>query len=247
MRDLTTEEIMAAVPDVIDAKTISLDPKCTMRYANRRRGSAKKKWWRANDRIRGATTYALVGNASEVERITGIPSGTIRQWKTQDWWPQIIERIRLEADDELDVKFTKVVDKAIDLVVDRIDKGDYIYDPNRGQMVRKPISARDGTTVVNSFLDKRQLLRQKKDARMEESTVTERLKKLADEFEKFTKMRTIEGTVVEETPLKEEEVVINPLALKDLKADKYGGKKNATNVLVGYINQAKPELKSESA
>ncbi len=257
MRDLTTEEIMAAVPDVIDAKTISLDPKNTMRYSNRRRGSAKKKWWRANDRIRGATTYALVGNASEVERITGIPSGTIRQWKTQDWWPQIIERIRLEADDELDVKFTKVVDKAIDLVVDRIDKGDFIYDPNRGQMVRKPISARDGTTVVNAFLDKRQLLRQKKDARMEESTITDRLKKLADEFEKFTKMRTIEGEVIEkegsalqgQDPVQTEKVLkeINPLVLKDLKADKYGGKKNATNILVEYINQAKPELTSESA
>jgi uncharacterized protein (DUF2384 family) len=241
MRDLTTEEIMAAVPDVIDVASISLNAMSKLKPHRRRVGNAKKRWWRANDRIRGATTYALVGNASEVERITGIPSGTIRQWKTQDWWPQIIERIRLEADDELDVKFTKVVDRAIDLVVDRIEKGDYIYDPNRAQMVRKPISARDGTTVVNTFLDKRQLLRQKKDARMEESTITDRLKKLADEFEKFTKMRVIEGEVVEteeRSPIQGQD----PVQTKEVLTK--GPYKSATNTLIDYINQARPELKN---
>jgi len=237
MRDLTTEEIMASVPDVIDVASISLNAMSKLKPHRRRVGSAKKRWWRANDRIRAATTYALVGNAAEVERITGIPSGTIRQWKTQDWWPQIIERIRLEADDELDVKFTKVVDKAIDLVVDRMDKGDFIYDPNRGQMVRKPISARDGTTVINSFLDKRQLLRQKKDARMEESTVNERLKRLADEFEKFMKAKTIQGEVIESTSV--EATDISEIRGEPLVKGPYNG---PTNKIIDYINQARPEL-----
>jgi len=68
-------------------------------------------------------------------------------------------------------------------------------------------------------------------------------------------MRTIEGEVIEkegsalqgQDPVQTEKVLkeINPLVLKDLKADKYGGKKNATNILVEYINQAKPELLNE--
>lgn len=247
MRDLTTEEILKIVPDVIDATTVKLRPYNRVKPWLRRRGNAKKKWWSADDRIKAATTYAIVGSAVETERITGISQNTIRVWKTQDWWPQIIERIRLEADDELDVKFTKVVDKAVALVTDRMDKGDFIYDIGRGTMVRKPVSMKDGASVASAFLDKRQLLRQKKDARMEEASVTERLKKLADEFEKFTKSKTVEGEVVTEEPTTVE--ILNdardvslhdvPVVRSTSHVDQSVHKNTPTRKIMDYVNQAK--------
>lgn len=248
MRELTTEEILAQAPEVIDATAVSLSSRSQVHPWKRRRGSAKKKWWSANDRIKVATTYALVGNASEVERITGIPSATVRKWKTQDWWPQIIDRIRLEADDELDVKFTKVVDKALNLVHDRMERGDFIYDHSRGQLIRKPVSMRDAGSVATTFLDKRQLLRQKLDTRTQEASITERLKNLADQFESFTKAKTVSGTKVEESPEISDAEVVAEIPKDNKPKEVYTGVDSRKdynlpgNTIAKYIKQVHPEL-----
>ncbi len=125
MRQPTTDEILAACPEVIDKGDIRLNA----RNGRPKTGKAVANGWHSEkDRIRAATVYAVTGNASRTSELTGIPSGTIRQWKTQEWWPQIIDRIRAEHDDELDVKFTAIVDRTIEQIQDRIEKGDYIYD-----------------------------------------------------------------------------------------------------------------------
>lgn len=192
MRQLTTEEIMAKCPDVI---TIKPGQK-VYNVAHRGRprtggGSRKAKWWNENDRIKAAVCYALTGNAKRVEEITRIPAGTIRQWKTQPWWPQIIDRIRQEHDDELDVKFTGIIDKTIGVINDRLEKGDFVYDTRNETLVRKPVGARDTALIASTFIDKRALIREKRKVHSEESAVMDRLKKLAREFEGFVKSKDV--------------------------------------------------------
>lgn len=190
MRVLTTEEILAKCPEVITLKGKDV------RQANLGRprtggGSRKSKWWNESDRIKAAVAYALTGNAKRVEEITRIPAGTIRQWKTQPWWPQVIDRIRQEHDDELDVKFTGIIDKTIGVINDRLEKGDFLYDTKNEQLVRKPVGARDTALIASTFIDKRALLREKRKIHSEESAVMDRLKKLAKEFEGFVKARDV--------------------------------------------------------
>lgn len=204
-----TENILAACPEEIvineKSKKHLLNPGSHARTKEKINKAADprkngKVFFTEEERIKAATTYALVGNASRVEEITGIPSATIRKWKTMEWWPQIIDRIRNECDDELDVKLTGVIDKAVGAINDRLEHGEWIYDSKEGELRRKPVASRDAAYITASFVDKRTLIRKKVTQRGEQATINERLSKLAQEFEKFTKAKDItpEAVVVEE-------------------------------------------------
>lgn len=184
MRNPTDEEILAKCPEVIDPKSIRLK---NVGGRPKKHGHDKHTWYSEEDRIKAATTYAMVGNAAEVSRITGLPHDRIRRWKTEPWFHQVIDRIRSEHDDELDIKFTKIIDKTVGEMQDRIEKGDYIYDARQGELVRKPITAKDAVVITSLMVDKRTLLREKKSRHQESSAVLDQLKKLADTFESFVK------------------------------------------------------------
>lgn len=191
----TPEQILEACPEVIPSSSISLDmhpdKKRKMLIEKYKAKGKKYKWWTQDDKIRAATLYAMTGSSKKVEEISGIPGGTVRQWRTESWWPQIIDRIRQEGDDQLDVKLTGLIDKVTDEINDRLQKGDYIYDTKKEKIVRKPIAGKDLSVMTSIFVDKRALLRKKPKMMGETSTVNERLKKLAEEFSKFVSAKTI--------------------------------------------------------
>lgn len=196
MRPLTSQEILDKCPEEIPAESIRLKKTPGPKPFKGGGINRKAKWWSEDDRIKAATVYAMTGNASRVEEITGVPAGTIRQWKTQEWWPQIIDRIRYEKDDELDVKFTGIIDKAVDLVNDRLENGDIVLDVNTGKTYKRQIPGREAAGIVATFIDRRTALRDQVGRKADEAGILDRLKKLASEFEKFTKSKTIEGEVV---------------------------------------------------
>lgn len=159
---------------------------------------SKWKWYTEDERIKVCSVYVMTGNAAETSRITGVPHDRIRHWKLEPWWNEVVSRIKFDNDDELDAKFTKVVNKAVDQVTERIEKGDYVYDSRNQQVIRKPMSGRDLAVTTAMFVDKRTLLRGKKKVGEESATVNDRLKRLAEEFEKFTKAREIKGEVIKD-------------------------------------------------
>ena len=193
MRSPTTEEILSKVPETIEKQDIDI----TKRSNPRATGKANANGWRSEkDRIRAATVYAVTGSAARTEEITGIPSGTIRQWKTQEWWPQIIDRIHQEKDDELSVKFTDIVDKTIEQINDRIEKGDYLYDNKTGELVRKPMGGKELGIVTSIFVDKRELLRGKRKIQMDQQSIKDKLDQIAQAL-RIKKPVTIEGESIE--------------------------------------------------
>jgi hypothetical protein len=75
-----------------------------------------------------------------------------------------------------------------------VERGDFQYDQKTGQMIRKPISARDASVVTRDMIDRRELLQGKKVVeKNNERKMDEKLLKLAEEFSKFAKSKTIEG------------------------------------------------------
>lgn len=186
MRNPTDQEIMAKCPEVIPAESIRLK---NVGGRPKKHGTDKHTWYSEDDRIRAAATYAMVGNAAEAARITGLPSDRIRRWKTEPWWHQVIERIRSEKDDELDVKFTKIIDKTVDIINDRLEKGDTVYDARNQTFVQKPVAAKETAVITSIFMDKRTLLRDKQSKHQESEAVMDRIKKLADEFDKLTRAK----------------------------------------------------------
>jgi hypothetical protein len=122
-----------------------------------------------------------------VSAVTGVDHQLIRQWKGQPWWRELEAEIRQTQNIEMDTKLSKIVDKSLDAVLDRVENGDFIYDQKSGQIKRRPAALRDIHRVSVDMLDKRELLRGGASERKENTqiSVVEQLKILAAEFAKW--------------------------------------------------------------
>lgn len=139
-------------------------------------------WWSDAKRLEVVTTWLVLGKIPLVSATTNVPEGTIRQWRTQPWWKEIEVSVQTESDQELDTKLAKRVDKALDLVMDRLENGDFLYDPKTSTFIRKPVSMKDTWKVSTEMIDKRLLLRKQPKEQASQEAVGDILKNLAKEF-----------------------------------------------------------------
>ena len=197
--DSLPEEIVVQPKTVANGKPRARDRKGVVR----RHG-----WYSDAQKLKAACTFAVTGNSRRVSEIVNVPEGTIRAWKTTEWWNEIQGRIRMEQGDELDVKFTKAIDKAVEELNDRIEHGDYIYNAREDKLIRKPAGVRDMAVVTAQLIDKRQLLRGEPTSRTAKVSENEKLVRLAEEFKKFALAKEINSTAIEiEEELAEEELL----------------------------------------
>lgn len=168
-------------------------------------------WWPKQKRTEVVAAYLVVGKAPMVEVLTGVPASTIRQWKTQPWWKELVDEIQVEEDQELDAKIAKTVTKVLDVVNDRLDNGDFQYDPRTAKFVRKPVGFRDAWRGGKEMIDLRQNLRKAPKERVNQEAVKDILVNLAREFAQMAQVRkpvTIDVTDVEiiDGPVTSEEI-----------------------------------------
>jgi hypothetical protein len=163
----------------------------------------QSRWTRSEKKAQVVTAYLTLGNSRMVEAATGIKAGTVRVWKTTDWWKDMEAVIRDEENLALDVKLSAIVGKTLDLLDDRVTHGDFLYDPKKGQLIRKPLNAHVANKVLSDTFDRRQVLRRKN---VEENINATRpedfLLRLASEFVKIAR-GTQTSIDVEVVPLKE--------------------------------------------
>ena len=151
-------------------------------------------WHSDTQRIELVTTWLATGNLALTAATLGIPEVTARRWKAMPWFKQLVTDIRDQENLALDAKLSKVVNKSVDALLDRVENGDFQFDQRVGKFVRKPISARDASNVTRDMIDRRTLLQgQKEPVQNNERQMTERLLKLAEEFSKFSRMKVISG------------------------------------------------------
>lgn len=157
-------------------------------------------WYPEEKKIEVAALFASgVTNATDLERLTGIKSATIRDWRTSEWWPEMMERIHAMHDEDTVSQFTKIVDKSLEVIQDRLINGEMILVKNTNkatgevtrQVQRRPVALRDATHVAVAIVDKRQLLRGKPTSRPEKASTDDRLSKLAAEFKRFAAAKDV--------------------------------------------------------
>lgn len=149
----------------------------------------QKTWWPEEKRIEAATLYAAIGNIKRTADLAKVPYATLQRWVDEEWFLQILQRVKREENFETDRKFTSIVDKALAKLEERIEEGDYIYDIKRGMAVAVPMSGRDLSIVTGTLFDKRQLLRGEATQIKSAATNEEHLKELATKFAEYVKSR----------------------------------------------------------
>lgn len=167
----------------------------------RRAKSAESGWWSDQQKIEAVQSYILLGKMPAVEALTGIPRNTLSNWKYTDWWKDLEAELRASDDIELSGKLKKVIDKSIDILADRLDKGDFFYDQKTGELRRKPVSMRDTHAVAKDLITQRRVL-DNKPVQATETSMEQTLQMLAAKFADFAKTikekeRVIEAEVVD--------------------------------------------------
>lgn len=137
--------------------------------------------------------YAVTGNKTLVESLTGVSREVIGRWAREEWFQQLLDAVRAENDHAIDVKQTQIVSKALDQIEDRVENGDF-HVLKDGQVIRKPMGGKDLSLVTAINIDKRQLLRGKPTSRTETTnvkSVEDKLEELATNFRRIANRQPV--------------------------------------------------------
>lgn len=160
----------------------------------RRKKLGTKEWWSDNQRVEAVTAYLACGSPSQVCVALGIPISTFQRWKASTWFKELVEQLRNEDTLKLDAKLTRIVEKSLVQIEDRIDNGNYTYNPRTGEYDRVQAKLLDITRAATALLERQEKIRAMPEKAEIDKTIDARLAKLGEEFTKFARARTIEGT-----------------------------------------------------
>lgn len=151
----------------------------------KKKGAGSPGHWPEAKKVELVTTYLATGSYRLACSICKVPLATANQWKRTEWFKEMVASIQAEENTQLDAKLSKIVDKSLDVVMNRLEEGDFILDSKTGTIKRVPVKMRDAKSVMTDLFDKRQLLRKQPTKITESQTVDKRLEMLAQRFEKF--------------------------------------------------------------
>lgn len=175
-------------------------------YIRKKKVPGEGGWWPENKKIEAVTAYLSTGSPLIASAMTKVPTRTIEHWKKSVWWKEMVAKIQDEDNQELDAKYTKIIKKTLAVIDDRIDNGNFQFDPKTGRVVRIPVNLRDTHRVMSDLVNQRGLIR-KEPQKVEENagTVNDRLLTLAEQFAKFAlgkqpepDMKIVQGSEVYE-------------------------------------------------
>lgn len=163
-----------------------------------------RQWWSDGAKVDAVKTFLVLGNMSDVHKALGIPYDTLRHWHISDWWTEIEDNLKAEENIELSARLKLRINKALEVTLDRLENGDFQYDPRTGKFVRKPVSLRDVNMVLKDMIKSKKDIDAVPVEAQNKQAVIDTLAKLTIEFAKMAGRRkpvTIEGEIIEQESL----------------------------------------------
>lgn len=108
-------------------------------------------------RLRLVQSYVDAG-MEETARVFQLSAEAIRTMQLEPWWAECARAVFSGQAEGLDRRFTKLIDKALDAVEDRLQYGDRVVD-KFGDESLVPVKGKDAAGIAATLLDKRQVLR----------------------------------------------------------------------------------------
>lgn len=109
-------------------------------------------------KIQALAVYAETGNEQEVERQTGIPRSTIRNWVNQEDAPDLIAELRNTVRYNEGWRLARMVSKVLGKLDESLDRGDPIIGKNGLVIGYKPPNLKDITITASILIDKWMLI-----------------------------------------------------------------------------------------
>lgn len=131
------------------------------------------------------TIYLSTQSRQETSNISGVPLQTINSWMKSKWWDSACSKVRTLDKSKKLAKISRIVNQALDMVADRIENGDYIYDQKTGEVRRMPMSAKNAISASSVMIDRFLLLNKSFEDIQDKKDTNEKLSQLADAFTQF--------------------------------------------------------------
>ena len=128
------------------------------------------------------TFLALGGNLSLTSGATGIPYGTLKQWKATNWWTSVVAELKKEDRLEISAKTKTILDKSLSQLVDRLEHGDWFFDVKTGKLRRKPVPVKDLHKISVDMMDRKEKLDKGMEENINPESNDDRLRGLAERF-----------------------------------------------------------------
>jgi len=147
-----------------------------------------------NFKYKAVLLYTQVGSLRAVGNALGIPECTMKEWHLKDWWKDFEDDLKAQTRHKLTGQMQVLKDKAIKIVEDRLDNGDFFFDQKEGVVVRKPINADVASNIMRVALDKHLQMEELalKDKQVEtQEKVADRLMKLGLDFKRFAQAKEV--------------------------------------------------------
>lgn len=140
-----------------------------------------------SQKIEAVTTFLMTGSVAMTASILKININTMKLWRKSEWWKEVENDLRTQEDLQLSKRLQSIVTKSLDVVEDRLESGDFVYDQKTGKMRRKPVNMRDAAKVMMDLQDKREVLvdRHLSEQSVSADKIENTLAKLAEEFAKI--------------------------------------------------------------
>jgi len=144
-------------------------------------------------KLHAITCYIVTGNFREASKLSTVPEITIRKWRqAAAWWPVITKYIQQARQEQIDAQLSGVIHKSVETVADRLENGDYRYNPTLDKLVRVPVQAAQAANIADKAISNRNLLRGDATSRTESSSLAEQIQELKTAFQGFHDHKVIE-------------------------------------------------------
>lgn len=108
------------------------------------------------DKHKGCLAYLIHGTFLAAGEATGINHDTLIYWSKTDWWKEQTQKYREQLEEEYRAKGHKIITKAQEAIIDRLEHGD-VYVDKRGNQKRRPVSMREATFTYGVTYDKQRI------------------------------------------------------------------------------------------
>jgi transposase-like protein len=155
-----------------------------------------KRWYTDAQKLEAVKLYLITGNQAVTAAALGMNKATMNQWANSQWFKELTQEVKNEGRIQLSNKLQTIASKAMDVTMDRLENGEWIYDQKTGEMRRKPMQGRDAHKIAVDFLDKSWEIDDKQTKEVTDDAVAGRLGELAEAFANMAK-KTISVEVVD--------------------------------------------------
>lgn len=109
------------------------------------------------DKFKAATAYMLEGTLRGAARVCGFPYETIREWKKEPYWQDLVTQVIEEHADEYKAANHKIIQLAQEVALTRLKEGDPFV-TKEGTVKFKPVALREAVLSFAVAVDKQRLL-----------------------------------------------------------------------------------------